>query len=141
MAYKKGLTLAEISPNAKPPVCKLLDWGKYKYEMAKQKQKQKKKQKASEIKGIRLGLKIGEHDLGTKIRQAEKFLEKGNKVKVTFIFRGREITHKDLAHQVLNKFKDSLSDIAQIEQEPKLLRRDLIMIFTPKKKLSSIKEE
>lgn len=133
MAFEKGLALAEISPAANPPVCKLLNWGKYKYELAKEEQKRKKKQKEFELKGIRLSIKIGEHDLQTKIRQAEKFLGKGDKVKVTLIFKGREITHKDLAYEILNKFKDALSEVAQVEEEPGFLRRDLIMILAPKK--------
>ncbi len=132
-AAEAGLDLAEIAPNATPPVAKLLDWGKYKYEQTKQQQKSRKNQKAVGIKQVRLGLKIGDHDLQVKLRSARKFLAEGNKVKVSLRFRGREITHPDLGQAVLARFLLQLEDIATQEQAPQLTGRDLNMVIAPKK--------
>lgn len=132
-AAEAGLDLAEIAPGAQPPVAKILDWGKYKYEQTKQLQKSRKNQKAVEIKQVRLGLKIGEHDLQVKLRSARKFLGENNKVKVSLRFRGREITHPDLGQAVLSRFLQQLEDIAVQEQAPQMTGRDLNMVIAPKK--------
>jgi len=134
MAEEEGLDLVEISPNATPPVCKILDWGKFKYEQEKQTQVQKKKQKNVEVKGIRLSAKIGDHDFQTKIKHARKFLEEGNKVKVRLIFKGREIVHKDIGKNVLERFATELEETAQIEQGISFTGREVNFILSPKKK-------
>jgi translation initiation factor IF-3 len=134
MAEEEGLDLVEISPNATPPVCKILDWGKFKYEQEKQTQTQKRKQKNVEVKGIRLSAKIGDHDFQTKIKHARKFLEEGNKVKVRLIFKGREIVHKDIGKNVLERFATELEDTAQIEQGISFTGREVNFILSPKKK-------
>ena len=131
---EEGFDLVEISPNANPPVCKIIDWGKFKYEQQKQSRTQKKKQKNVEVKGIRLSSKIGEHDLQTKAKQARNFLEVGNKVKVRLIFKGREIVHKDIGAVVLKKFAGELEEIAQIDQDIAFTGREVNMILSLKKK-------
>lgn len=134
LAEEEGFDLVEISPNANPPVCKIIDWGKFKYEQQKQSRTQKKKQKNVEVKGIRLSSKIGEHDLQTKAKHARKFMEAGNKVKVRLIFKGREIVHKDIGADVLRKFAHELEEIAQIDQDIAFTGREVNMILSPKKK-------
>jgi len=134
MAEDAGLDLVEVSPNAVPPVAKILDWGKYKYEQQKQQQKAKSKQKITEIKGIRLGVKIGENDLLTKLKNAEKFLSKEDKVKFQLRFRGREIVHKDLGLKLLTSVAERLSEIADVEQVPSFAGREMTMVVAPKKK-------
>lgn len=133
MAEEVGLDLVEVSPNTVPPVAKILDWGKYKYEQQKQQQKQKSNQKQVEVKGIRLGIKISEHDLGTKLKSAEKFLVKDDKVKFQVRFKGREITHKEIGEKLLNTIAERLSEIATVEQPPTSLGRDMFMIVAPRK--------
>lgn len=132
-AEQAGYDLAEIAPQAKPPVVKILDWGKYQYEQTKQLQKSKKKQKLVEIKQVRLGLKIGEHDFEVKLKRARKFLEQGFKVKVSVFFRGREITHPDLGLAMLQRFLARVEDMAQQEQPPQLSGREYNMIVGLKK--------
>lgn len=127
-AHEEGYDLAEVSPAASPPVVKLLDWGKYQYEQEKLRQKSRKKQKTIEIKQIRMGLKIGEHDIEVKRRAARKFLEAGNKVKITARFKGREMTHQELGKKVLDVFFSGLSDIATIESTPSMAGRDMSMV-------------
>jgi translation initiation factor IF-3 len=134
MAEEAGLDLVEISPNAVPPVAKILDWGKYRYEQQKQQQKQKAKQKSIEVKGIRLGIKISEHDLLTKLKSAEKFLSKEDKVKFQVRFRGREIAHKELGEELLKNIIERLSEVADVEQAPTSQGRDMFMVVAPKKK-------
>jgi translation initiation factor IF-3 len=133
MADEAGLDLVEISPNAVPPVAKILDWGKYKYEQQKQQAKAKQKQRVTEVKGIRLGIKISENDLSTKLRNAEKFLGKGDKVKFQLRFRGREVVHKELGERLLNTVSERLSEIADLEQKPTFSIRDMTMVVAPKK--------
>ncbi|MFA5197494.1 MAG: translation initiation factor IF-3 [Patescibacteria group bacterium] len=127
IAKNEGLDLIEVSPNATPPVVKVLDWGKFRYEQ----QKQKTKQKTVEVKGIRLGVKIGEHDLVTKLKLAEKFLGKKDKVKFQLRFKGREIVHKELGIDLLNKIIERMSEIAEVEQPPESAGRDMIMVLAP----------
>lgn len=128
-AQTAGYDLAEIAPNASPPVAKILDWGKYKYEQGKQLAKAKRNQKQVEVKQVRLGLKIGDHDLEVKVKRARRFLEEGHKVKVSLLFRGREITHPDLGHAILARFMRMIEDVAAQEQTPQLSGRDLNMIL------------
>lgn len=132
-ARAANLDLVEVSPNAEPPVCKILDYGKYKYEEQKRKNEQKKKQKVIEIKEIQLRPVIDTHDLEVKLKNARKFLEKGDKLKVTMRFRGREMSHQDIAMKVMDKVKEELSDIAKIEQPPKLEGKRMIMLMGPNK--------
>ena len=132
-AADAGLDLAEIAPNAQPPVVKILDWGKYRYEQTKQLAKSKRNQKQVEVKQVRIGLKIGEHDLQVKLNRAKKFLEQNHKVKISLLFRGREITHPDLGHALLKRVMDQLTEVANQEQAPQLSGRDLNMILGPKK--------
>jgi translation initiation factor IF-3 len=125
--------LVEVAPNADPPVCRLMDYGKYLYERAKREREARKAQKSTEIKEIRLRPKIGEHDLAFKIRDARRFLSDGAKVKVRVRFRGREITHLDVAQELLKRIVDDLSDVAVVEQRPSLEGRTLLMILAPAK--------
>jgi len=132
-AEDADLDLAEIAPNAQPPVVKILDWGKYRYEQTKQLQKSRKNQKQVEVKQVRLGLKIGEHDLVVKLNRARKFLEEGHKVKISLLFRDREISRPQLGREILDNVMERLSDIAVQEQAPTLSGRDLNMILGMKK--------
>lgn len=128
-----GLDLAEIAPNAEPPVARILDWGKYRYEQTKQEQKARRNQKQVEVKEVRLGLKIGDHDLEVKLKRARKFLEEGHKVKMSLRFRGREITHPDLGFAMMERVKEQLADIAAQEQAPALAGRSIDMILGMRK--------
>ncbi len=127
-----GLDLVEISPNAAPPVCKIMDYGRYKYEQTKKKQEAKKKQTIFQLKEIKVRPKTGEHDLMVKIEHIKKFIEKKDKVKVTVIFRGREITLSGLGRKVLDRVIEKTEDIAVIEQSPKFEGRTLVMVLAPK---------
>jgi translation initiation factor IF-3 len=131
MADENGLDLVEISPNAEPPVCKILDYGKYKYEMQKKASEARKKQKVVDIKEIKLRPGIGDHDYQVKLRAARGFLEEGDKVKVTLRFRGREMAHMDLGMAVLKRMKEDLSDLGKTEMEPRLEGRQMMMIIGP----------
>ena len=123
----------KIAPTAKPPVCKIIDYGKYKYEMVRKEKEAKKKQKVIEVKEVRLSPNIDTNDLNTKIGAARKFLEKGNKVKVTLRFRGREMAHMNQTKYVLDDFAEKLSDIAVIDKPSKIEGRSLVMFLTAKK--------
>jgi translation initiation factor IF-3 len=127
-----GLDLVEVSPNATPPVCKIMDYGRYKYVQTKKKQEAKKKQSAFQLKEIKIRPKTGEHDLQVKIGHIKKFIDRKDKVKVTVIFRGREITLSDLGMELLKQIVANTSDIAAVEQEPKFEGRTLMMILSPK---------
>ena len=127
-----GLDLVEISPNANPPVCKIMDYGRYKYEQTKKKQEAKKKQSTSQVKEIKIRPKTGEHDLNIKIKNIKKFIGKKDKVKVTVIFRGREIALSDLGRDLLKKIAEEIDDIAAVEQYPKFEGRTMMMILSPK---------
>ena len=131
-AEAAGYDLAEIAPQAKPPVVKILDWGKYRYEQTKQQQKSRKHQKTVEVKQVRLGLKIGEHDLNVKLNRARKFLNEGNKVKISLLFRGREITHPDLGKALLDRVAEQLSADGAVEQPPTLTGREISLILGKK---------
>ena len=127
-----GLDLVEISPNAKPPVCKIMDYGRYKYELTKKRQEAKKKQSTFQIKEIKVRPKTGKHDLQTKIGHIKKFLGKKDKVKVTVIFRGREITLSDLGRNLLATIAEETNEIALVEQYPKFEGRTMVMLLSPK---------
>jgi translation initiation factor IF-3 len=127
-----GLDLVEISPNANPPVCKIMDYGRYKYEQTKKKQEAKKKQSTFQVKEIKIRPKTGEHDLKIKIGHIKKFIGKKDKVKVTVIFRGREISLSDLGRNLLEKIATETDDIAVVEQYPKFEGRTMMMILSPK---------
>ena len=131
-AEEAGLDLVELSPNAKPPVCKIMDYGKYKYEQAKKEKENRKKQHVIVTKEIRFRPKTDEHDFDFKVRHARKFLENGNRVKATVMFRGRENAHREYGKRVLDKFKDALDDIAKIEMDTKLEGNQLVLFMTKK---------
>ena len=131
-ADAQGLDLVEVSPNTDPPVCKILDYGKFKYEAQKKKNEAKKKQKIIEVKEIKLRPNIDEHDYQVKMRNVQKFLDEGDKVKVTMRFRGREMAHQELGVNVLNRVRDDTEDVAKIEAFPKLEGRQMIMVIAPK---------
>ncbi|MDD3678646.1 MAG: translation initiation factor IF-3 [Patescibacteria group bacterium] len=132
-AEESGLDLIEISPNLEVPVCKLMDYGKYKYDLDKKEQKAKKSRAQNEVKGIRLSVKIGKHDFDTKAKRAKEFLEKGHKISLQLRFKGREMIHRDLGEKVLRDFADSLGETIT-EQEPKMLGRGMTMVLGPGKK-------
>ena len=133
MAEERDLDLVMISPTAVPPVCKIMDLGKYIYEQSKKEKEAKKKQKTIEIKEVRLSPNIDVNDLNTKNNAARKFIEKGNKVKVTLRFRGREMAHIDSSKHILEEFAEKLSDIAVVEKAPKLEGRSMMMFLTEKR--------
>lgn len=128
MAQDQDLDLVEISPGANPPVAKIIDWGKYNYQRTKQLQKNKRNTKTADVKQIRLGLKIGDHDLGVKLRKANEFLEDGHKVKFTIFFRGREMAHKDLGFKLAEKIIETWGDHVNLDQAPQLTGKQLIFV-------------
>lgn len=130
-AQESGLDLVEVSPNAEPPVCKILDYGKFRYQQQKKKNEAKKKQKTIEIKELKLRPSIEEHDLGVKLRAANRFLENGDKVKFTLRFRGREMAHQQLGMKVMNRVKAELEGKIRIDQEPKLEGNQMMMMVSP----------
>lgn len=131
-AFEQGLDLIEISPNGDIPVCKILDYGKYKYEMQKRKADAKKKQKVQETKEIKFTPNIGDNDYMVKMRAAKKFLEEGDKIKFTLRFRGREMSYINLGMEVLKRAKTDLEEVAKVEQEPKMEGRQMMMLVSPK---------
>lgn len=133
MAQESELDLVMISPNAKPPVCKIVDYGKFRYEQMRREKEARKKQKVTEVKEIRLSPNIDMNDLNTKANQARKFLTKGDKVKVSLRFRGREMAHVNVGRQILNDFFEKLEDIAVVDKPAKMEGRSMVMILTEKK--------
>ena len=133
VAEEAELDLALVSPNAKPPVAKVLDYGKYRYEQQKREKEQRKNQKTVNVKETRLSPTIEEHDFNTKLRQARGFIEDEDKVKVSIRFRGRAITHKDIGREVLDRFAEGMEDIADIQTKAKMKGRNMFMMLTPKK--------
>ena len=129
IAEERDLDLVEISPEADPPIAKITDWGKYNYKKTKQLQKSKKASKAIELKQIRFGLKIGEHDLDIKINKANKFLESGNKVKFNIVYKGREQAHKELGFTLANKIMEKFGDTIIVDQNPTLAGRQLSFVI------------
>lgn len=132
IAQKEGVDLVEISPNAEPPVVKIIDWGKYQYQKMKEQQKNKKKAKAVELKQMRFGLKIGAGDLEIKIRKIKKFLADGNKVRIQIVFKGREMAHKEIGFEMAQKIISLLEDDAILEQQPQMAGRNLSLVVRSK---------
>jgi len=132
-AQELGKDLVLIVPNAKPPVARIIDFGKLKYEDTKHEKEVRKAQKAGVLKEVKLSFKIGDHDLNVRIRQAREFLEKGNKVKVAVYFRGREVTHKEIGRAVLQKLLDAVVDLGTPEKNPMMEGRSMVIILSPKK--------
>ncbi|HEV2186367.1 MAG TPA: translation initiation factor IF-3 [Stellaceae bacterium] len=132
MAADAGLDLVEIAPNADPPVCKILDFGKYKYEEQKKKNEAKKKQKVIEVKEVKFRPSIDDHDYDVKMRSMQKFIGEGDKVKVTMRFRGRELAHQELGMDVLMRVKGDLDEVAKVEQFPRMEGRQMTMVVSPK---------
>ena len=133
IAQEAELDLVKVAPMAKPPVCKIIDYGKYKYEQTRKEKEARKKQKTVEVKEVRLSPNIDTNDLNTKINNAKKFISKGNKVKVTLRFRGREMAHVQQSRHILDDFAELLSDIASVEKAPKLEGRNMSMVLTEKR--------
>jgi translation initiation factor IF-3 len=134
LAEQQQLDLVEVSPTAVPPVCRIMDYGKFKYQQSKKQQEAKKKQVHVEVKEIKLRPKTDEHDLMFKVKHVRRFLEGGNKAKITLVFRGREITHMDIGRAVIQRFASELEDVAVIESQPRVDGRNMFMIVAPKVK-------
>ncbi len=131
MARKQGLDLVEVASTAVPPVCRILDYGKYRYQQARKEREARKGQKTSDLKEIRLRPKIGEHDIDAKTRSVRKLLEEGDKVMISILFRGREITHPEIAWKLLQRMVESVKDIATVDKQPVLDGRRMIVIVAP----------
>lgn len=131
-AEEKNLDLVKIAPNGNPPVCKIMDYGKYRFERSKREKEARKNQKVVEIKEIRLSLNIDTHDFETKLNHARKFLKAGDKVKVSIRFRGREMAHPQLGEAAMKKFAEACAELAAVEKSPKLEGRQMLMFLTPK---------
>lgn len=132
LAEERGLDLVEVAPNADPPVCRLMDYGKYRYQMSKKAQEARRKQTIIHIKEVKLRPKTEEYDFQFKLRHIRKFLQEGNKAKVNIVFRGREITHSELGRAMLGKVAKGIEDIGVIEQPPKLEGKNMTMVIAPK---------
>ncbi|MFZ1243162.1 MAG: translation initiation factor IF-3 [Candidatus Saccharimonas sp.] len=132
LAHEAGVDLVEFSPNANPPVVKVIDWGKYQYQKMKEQQKNRRSNKASELKQMRFGLKIGSNDLEIKLRKIRKFLSEGHKVKILIFFRGREMAHKELGYVLIEKVASALEDEAVVEQKPLMAGRNLSIVIRSK---------
>ena len=133
IADEAGLDLVKIAPNAKPPVCKVIDYGNYRYEQARKEKDAKKKQKTVELKEIRLSPNIEANDLNTKMNAAKKFLAKGNKVKITLRFRGREMAHMNASKHILDDFAENLAEVSVVEKAPKIEGRSISMVLAEKR--------
>lgn len=132
MAFERNLDLIKIAPKAVPPVCKIIDYGKYRFELAKKEKEAKKNQKVTDVKEIRLSLNIDTHDFNTKQKHALRFIKSGNKVKVSIRFRGREMGHPELGIDIMNKFAEACSEFSNIEKPAKLDGRSMLMFLAPK---------
>jgi translation initiation factor IF-3 len=132
MADESGLDLVEVAPEARPPVCKLMDFGKYKYQTQKKANEARKKQKVIEVKEIKMRPNIDQHDYDVKMRSMSRFLDEGDKVKVTLRFRGREMAHQDLGLKVLERVRDDLEEVSKVEQFPKMEGRQMTMVIAPR---------
>ena len=132
IAEEKELDLVKISPMAKPPVCKIMDYGKFRFEQAKREKEAKKNQRVMEVKEIRMSPSIGDNDLGTKLKAALKFLADGDRVKVSIRFRGREMAHTNIGEQILRDFAEKCSELANLDKQPKLEGRNMSMFLSPK---------
>ncbi len=132
IAQERGLDLVEVAPNARPVVCRLMDYGKFKYEQSKRERLARKRQKTVNIKELKMRPRIEDHDFEVKVRNAHRFLTDGDKVKATIMFRGREIVHADLGKKLLIRLAERLSDVAVVERQPKVEGRNMVMILAPK---------
>ncbi len=135
LAEQRGFDLIEIAPNASPPVCKLLDFGKYKYEQMKREKMQRKHQQTTQVKEVRFHPNTDVHDFEYKARHARRFIEEGNKVKATVVFKGREITYQDHGKEMLTRLLEKVEDISKVEQEPKMEGRMMVMMLAPDKSI------
>ena len=133
IATKAGLDLVEVAPNSAPPVCRIMDYGKFRYQQSKKQQVAKKSQSVIQVKEIRIRPKTDEHDLQVKIKHIKKFLSQNDKVKITMMFRGREIAYTDLGRKIMDAIQKELAEISVIDQHPRLEGRNMIMIVSPKK--------
>jgi len=131
-AVVMGLDLVEISPTARPPVCRIMDYGKYRFEQAKREKEARKNQRIVQIKEVKFRPNIEDHDFETKVKNAERFLKEGDKVKATVMFRGREITHPELGRVICERLSERLAEIAMVERHPRLEGKNMILILTPK---------
>jgi len=132
LADQRQLDLVKVAPHAKPPVCKIMDYGKYKFQQSKKEKEAKKNQRVINVKEIRLSGSIEDHDLGVKARNAIKFLKSGDKVKVTIRFRGREMRHTDIGYGVMDRFTALIEEVGQVERKPKMEGRNMVMFISPK---------
>ena len=132
VAEEAGVDLVEISPNANPPVAKVVDWGKYQYQKMKEQQKNRRSNKASELKQMRFGLKIGANDLEIKLRKIRDFLADGHKVKILIFYRGREMAHRELGYELIDRMTTLLEDVAVVEQKPQMAGRNLSIVVRSK---------
>jgi translation initiation factor IF-3 len=140
MARERGFDLVEVQPNSSPPVCRLMDYGKYRYEESRRERESRKRQRTAALKEVRLRPKIDDHDLDTKARQARKFLQAGSKVKLSVLFRGREIAHQDIGRSLLTRVADQLSDLSAIDQQPHMEGRSMVMLLSPSNEAPSAGE-
>lgn len=141
MAQEAGLDLVEVAPNAQPPVCKIIDYGKFRYDQTKREKESKKAQHQVRVKEIKLKPNIDEHDFQTKLKKAYVFLEKGNKVKVTCMFRGREMAHTEIGQRVVNRMCKELQEVGQVEAPPKQMGRSMICVLAPQASKGKKKEK
>ncbi len=132
LAEQRNLDLVKIAPQAKPPVCKIIDYGKFRFEQSKREKEQRKNQRVVEIKEVRLSLNIDTHDFETKKNHATRFIAEGNKVKASIRFRGREMGHPELGQEIMRRFADAMSEVANVEKAPKLEGRSMLMFLVPK---------
>jgi translation initiation factor IF-3 len=133
IARERGLDLVEVQPNAMPPVCRLMDYGRFRYEESRKERDSRKKAKGAVLKEVRIAPKIDEHDLATKARQAQRFLEAGDKVKVAVVFRGREMLHQDIGRALLDKVVQQLQPVSNVDQEPRMEGRMMSVLLSPRK--------
>ncbi len=141
MARERGLDLVEVQPNSVPPVCRLMDYGKFRYEESRRERESRKRQKTADLKEIRLRPKIDGHDLETKGRQAGRFLESGDKVKLSVLFRGREMAHQDIGKHLLDRLAKQLSEVGNVDQVPHIEGRTMVMLMSPTKPARGHDEE
>lgn len=135
IAREKGLDLVEVQPNAMPPVCRLMDYGRFRYEESRRERESRRKAKGATLKEVRMAPKIDDHDIQTKKRQAQRFLEAGDKVKISVLFRGREMLHQDIGRNLLVQLVTQLSDISTVDQDPRMEGRSMSVMLSPKKDL------
>lgn len=141
MAMDAEVDLVEVAPNAVPPVCRLMDYGKFRYQEQKRAQEIKSKQKVVQVKEVKFRPATDENDFQTKLRAVKRFLGDGDKAKITLRYRGREMAHQDIGMQVLNRLRDELSEVAQVEQMPKLEGRQMIMVLAPRSKKKTVQKQ